>query len=191
MQVKVRIDDPQPIIASLDNDEIEIMYHRHYHEHDTYMLFNDPAQGMVRYREDDFMDKDGEVDHTRYRLTLIGASHHGEFSTDVLLSRSRYLAPAPQSLRFYREYFTPDREIFIEKDRLRWLVKYKDTEFYVNIDRVDQPDLGHFLEVKSRTWSRNDADRKSELVAELVSFLGASPTETVPQDYTEIVAAAD
>ena len=191
VQVKVRIDDPQPIIASLDSDEIEIVYHRHYHEHDTYMLFNDPAQGMVRYREDDFMDKDGEVDHTRYRLTLIGASHHGEFSTDVLLSRSRYLAPAPQSLRFYREYFTPDREIFIEKDRLRWLVKYKDTEFYVNIDRVDQPDLGHFLEVKSRTWSRNDADRKSELVAELVSFLGASPTETVPQDYTEIVAAAD
>lgn len=191
VQVKVRIDDPQPIIASLDNDEIEIVYHRHYHEHDTYMLFNDPAQGMVRYREDDFMDKDGEVDHTRYRLTLIGASHHGEFSTDVLLSRSRYLAPAPQSLRFYREYFTPDREIFIEKDRLRWLVKYKDTEFYVNIDRVDQPDLGHFLEVKSRTWSRNDADRKSELVAELVSFLGASPTETVPQDYTDIVAAAD
>lgn len=187
VQVKVRIDDPKPIIASLDKPEIEIIYHRHYHEHDTYMLFDDPAQGMVRYREDDFMDENGEVDQTRYRLTLVGATREGEFPSDVLLSRSRFLAPAPQSLRFYREYFIPDQEKFIEKDRLRWLVKYKDTEFYVNIDRVDKPDLGHFLEVKSRTWSRKDADLKSELVSELVSFLGASPTESVPQDYIDIV----
>ena len=187
VQVKVRIDDPDPITASLEKSEIEIVYHRHYREHDTYMLFDDPANGMVRYREDDFMDDNGEVDHTRYRLTLVGDAREGEFPSDVLLSRSRYLAPAPQSLRFYREYFTPDREIFIEKDRQRWLVKYKDTEFYVNIDRVDQPELGYFLEVKSRTWSRKDADLKSELVAELVTFLGASVAETVPQDYTELV----
>ncbi|MEK6255822.1 MAG: amidohydrolase family protein [Chloroflexota bacterium] len=187
VQVKVRIDDPKPVIASLEKPEIEIIYHRHYREHDTYMLFDDPSYGMVRYREDDFIDSDGHVDHTRYRLTLVGNAREGEFPSDVLLSRSRYLAPAPQSLRFYREYFTPDQEIFIEKDRQRWLVKYKETELFVNIDRVDQPDLGYFLEVKSRTWSRKDADLKSELVAELVTFLGASVAETVPQDYTELV----
>ncbi|MDH3942937.1 MAG: amidohydrolase [Anaerolineae bacterium] len=191
VQVKVRIDDPTPIIASFDKPEIEVIYHRHYHEHDTYMLFDDPSQGMVRYREDDFINESGEVDNTRYRLTLVGATREDQFPSDVLLSRSRFLAPASQSLRFYREYFTPDREIFIEKDRQRWLVKYQETEFYVNIDRVDKPELGYFLEVKSRTWSRNDADRKSELAAELVNYLGASTEESVPQDYTEIISIAE
>lgn len=191
VQVKVRIDDPTPIIASFDKPEIEVIYHRHYHEHDTYMLFDDPSQGMVRYREDDFINESGEVDNTRYRLTLVGATREDQFPSDVLLSRSRFLAPASQSLRFYREYFTPDREIFIEKDRQRWLVKYQETEFYVNIDRVDKPELGYFLEVKSRTWSRSDADRKSELAAELVNYLGASTEESVPQDYTEIISIAE
>ena len=129
----------------------------------------------MRYREDEMLDADGKIDNVRYRLTLVGEESERQFSSDVLLSRSRWLAPADQSLRFYREYFKPDKEIAIEKDRQRWLVKYQGTEFYVNIDTVSQPDLGHFLEVKSRTWSLRDAERKSEMIAELVTFLGRFP----------------
>lgn len=187
VQAKVKIPDPQPIIECLQKADIEIVYDRHYQEYDTYFIFDDPSQGSVRHREDEFVNKDGEVEYVRARLTHVGPAQEGEFPSKVLLSRSRFLAPATQSLRFLREYFQPDKELYIEKDRLRWLVRYKGIEFYVNIDRVDKPDLGHFLEVKSRTWSRKDAELKAEMVAELITVLGASPEETVTEDYMEIV----
>lgn len=187
VQVKVRIDDPKAVIKALENSEIEIIYQRHYGEHDTYFLFDDPAQGQLRYREDDFINDKGEVDEVRYRLTLVGEPHEREFPSDVMLSRSRFLAPADQSLRFYREYFRPSKEITIKKDRQRWLVKFKDKEFYVNLDRMDKPDLGHYLEVKSRTWSRKDAEHKSKLVLNLVKSLGISPEESEAREYVRLV----
>jgi 5-methylthioadenosine/S-adenosylhomocysteine deaminase len=110
-------------------------------------------------------------------------------SHDVLLSRSRFLAPATQSLRFYREYFKPKTEIPVEKNRLRWHIKYKDTEFFINLDEVKQPPLGTFLEVKSTTWSRKDADHKAELLNELLDILGAGKAEAVTQDYIEILTS--
>jgi 5-methylthioadenosine/S-adenosylhomocysteine deaminase len=118
---------------------------------------------------------------------LIGPAREGHFPSDVLLSRSRYLAPAVHSLRFYREYFKPDSEVFIRKDRLRWRVLYHGTEFYINLDRVDQPNLSYFLEIKSRTWSRRDAEHKALVSTDLIALLGASPDNTVAQDYLEIV----
>ena len=190
VQTKVKIPEPQTIINALKNPEIEIVYDRHYHEYDTYFVFNDTQQGLVRHREDEFINKKGEIEHARTRLTLVGPAREREFPSDVVLSRSRFLAPATQSLRFFREYFTPDSELFIEKDRLRWLVNYKDTEFYVNIDHVIKPDLGHYLEIKSRTWSRRDAENKAGLVAELVTLLGASLDETVMLDYVQLAAKA-
>jgi len=123
----------------------------------------------------------------RYRLTLVGEPREREFPSDVMLSRSRFLAPADQSLRFYREYFQPAEERSIRKERLRWLVRFHDTEFYVNLDHIDEPDLGHFLEVKSRTWSRKDAEHKSELVLELIKYLGVSTQETEARDYINLV----
>ena len=75
----------------------------------------------------------------------------------------------------------------IEKDRLRWFIKYKDTEFYINLDHMTTPPLGHFLEIKSRTWSRKDADNKADLVKELLEILGAANSETVTEDYIDIV----
>jgi 5-methylthioadenosine/S-adenosylhomocysteine deaminase len=54
---------------------------------------------------------------------------------------------------------------------------------------VIKPDLGTFLEVKSRTWSRTDAEHKAQVAITLIQFLGASPEETVPQDYIEIAEA--
>jgi len=66
-------------------------------------------------------------------------------------------------------------------------VRYKDTEFYINIDDIQKPALGKFLEIKSRTWSRKDANRKAKLANELIQFLGASQAETTYSDYIEMV----
>jgi 5-methylthioadenosine/S-adenosylhomocysteine deaminase len=190
VQVKVRITDPQQIIRTLKESGVEIVRRRHYHEHDVYFFFDDPNQGRLRYREDDFMDDvKGIVTNVRARLTLIGQKREGKFE-EVLLSRSRYIAPASQSLRFYREYFKPVSEIVIEKDRLRWLIRYKDTEFFVNLDEMKEPQLGYFLEIKSRTWSRKDAERKAHLTTELLALLSATSGETVTEDYIDIVSEA-
>jgi 5-methylthioadenosine/S-adenosylhomocysteine deaminase len=190
VQIKVKIPDPAPILQALMRKEIDILYERHYRQHDVYFFFEDQSQGRLRYREDDFVDDaKGTVTQVRARLTLLGQTREGKFEHEVLLSRSRFLAPATNSLRFYREYFKPKSEVTIEKDRLRWLIKYKDTEFYVNLDRMIKPALGHFLEIKSRTWSRKDADNKAHLVNELLELLGAGAGEPVTRDYIDVVQA--
>jgi 5-methylthioadenosine/S-adenosylhomocysteine deaminase len=190
VQVKVKLSDIEPIIRSMKQPGIEIIRQRHYREHDVYFFFDDPSQGRLRYREDDFInDAKGTVTNVRSRLTLIGQKREGKFE-EVLLSRSRYLAPATHSLRFYREYFKPKSEIAIEKDRLRWLVEYKDTEFFINLDHMTEPQLGYFLEIKSRTWSRKDAESKAHLTSELLTLLGASDGEPVTEDYIDIVREA-
>ena len=187
VQVKLPVSDPESIIEKIQQPEIEILYTRHYHEYDTYFQFDDPDQGELRYREDDFINKDGEIAKVRYRLTLIGQTRERHFPSDVVLSRSRFLAPATHSLRFYREYFKPTSEIFVEKDRLRWRVLFQGTELYINLDRIDQPDLGTFLEVKSRTWSLRDAENKASVVEKLVAVLGEDPEEAVTRDYVDYV----
>jgi 5-methylthioadenosine/S-adenosylhomocysteine deaminase len=186
--IKVRIAEADPIIQALMRNDIDILYERHYRQHDVYFFFEDESQGCLRYREDDFMDSaKGIPTKTRTRLTLLGRKQEGKFEHEILLSRSRYLAPATNSLRFYREYFIPKTEMAIEKDRLRWFIKYKDTEFYVNLDNVTTPALGYFLEVKSRTWSRKDAENKAQLLNELLALLDSSKGETVTNDYIDII----
>ncbi len=191
IQAKARITDPTPVLAAIEGPQIEILHHRHYHEYDTYFSFDDPQQGYLRYREDEYLDRDGQVSNVRYRLTLIGPAREYRFPSDVLLSRSRFIAPATHSLRFYREYFTPSGESFIEKDRLRWRVLFQGTEFYINIDHMIVPDLGYFMEVKSRTWSKRDAVHKSQVSVDLLQFLGASPEGLVTEDYIEIIATSE
>jgi len=188
VQIKVRIPDTQKVIEKIEGPDIDVVYFRHYHEYDTYFSFEDKSQGYLRHREDEFINKDGTVDHSRARLTMIGQELEHKFPSDVMLSRSRYYAPATQTLRFLREYFKPQSETFIEKDRLRWLIKYNDIEFYINIDTLEKPDMGNFLEVKSRTWSREDAKEKADLIAELIKFLGADPDTEVTKDYLELVS---
>lgn len=188
VQVKIRIPDPKPILSAINSPGLEILYSRHYHEYDVYFMFDDPSQGILRYREDEYIDDNDEITNIRYRLTMIGPTREAQFESDVLLSRSRYLAPATHSLRFYREYFNPTKEVVIEKHRLRWRVLFQGTEFYINLDRVDEPELGHFLEVKSRTWSRRDAEHKALLARDLMDFLCDSSQDTLTQDYIEIVS---
>jgi 5-methylthioadenosine/S-adenosylhomocysteine deaminase len=187
VQTKVRISDPEPVIQALQGPEMEILRHRHYHEYDTYFLFDDPQQGTLRHREDEFIESNNEISRVRYRLTLIGPARERQFPSDVLLSRSRFLTPATHSLRFYREYFKPTHERYIEKDRQRWRVLFQGTEFFINLDRVDVPDLGFFLEVKSRTWSLRDAEHKARVATDLIEFLGAISEERVIKDYLELV----
>ena len=190
VQVKVKLDDIAPVLKALKQAEIEILLRKHYHQHDIYFTFADQTQGWLRYREDEMIDDREQITGVRSRLTLIGPSREGDFAHDVLLSRIRYFTPAANSLRFYREYFKPAAEINITKDRRRWLVNYKDTEFFVNMDEMLKPALGYFLEIKSRTWSRKDAEHKTELANELINLLGAGDGKIVTKDYIEIVDAA-
>jgi 5-methylthioadenosine/S-adenosylhomocysteine deaminase len=187
VQVKVKIPDARAIPAAIQKPGIEVVRYRHYRQHDNYFTFSDPAQGRLRYREDDFLDQAGKVSTTRSRLTLLGQKREDKFEHDVLLSRSRFFAPATQSLRFYREYFRPGDETPITKDRERWLVKFKDTEFFVNVDQMLEPAIGEFVEIKSRTWSRKDAQRKAMLANELLDVLGIANSETVAKDYFDVI----
>ncbi len=110
VQAKVRISDPDEIIKRLEHPpEIEILKRRHYHQYDSYFLFEDSTQGILRYREDEILNKKGDIQNVRGRLTLIGEGSDdvGKQIKQGLLSRSRYFAPATHSLRFYIEYFKP------------------------------------------------------------------------------------
>lgn len=187
VQVKVKVTESDQLVEKMKRAEIEVTAYKHYLQYDNYFLFDDPSQGRLRFREDNLINAKGEVENVRSRLTLLGQQREDEMEHDVALSRSRFLAPAIHTLRFYREYFKPAREISVEKDRLRWHIRYKDTEFFVNIDEVKEPQMGHFLEIKSRTWSRKDADHKAKLTAELLSLLGAADAETETQDLIEVL----
>jgi 5-methylthioadenosine/S-adenosylhomocysteine deaminase len=187
VQVKVKVDDPDDVINRLKASDLEILYYRHYHEYDTYFKFDDPDEGWLRYREDEFISKDGKIENIRYRLTLIGPEREHHFPQDVVLSRSRFIAPAPHSLRFYREYFNPADESYVEKDRQRWKVCFHDIEFFINVDRLDEPSLGTFLEVKSRTWSLEDAEKKARVAEDLLKLLGNFSRKAEPLDYVQII----
>ena len=105
------------MLLALKGPELEILHSRHYHEFDTYFSFADPSQGFLRYREDEFINENDQVSNVRYRLSLLGPVREYSFPSSVLLSRSRFLAPAVHTSRFYREYFKPLAESEIEKDR--------------------------------------------------------------------------
>jgi 5-methylthioadenosine/S-adenosylhomocysteine deaminase len=123
----------------------------------------------------------------RVRLTLTGPAKEDAFES-VVLSRSRFIAPATYSLRFYREYFNPVSERTIEKDRRRWLIAFRGVEFFVNLDRLIKPTRdGFYVEIKARTWSRRDAKEKASVMHELLTLFGVTPDQIVTDDYTELI----
>jgi 5-methylthioadenosine/S-adenosylhomocysteine deaminase len=188
VQVKARVASAEPVLSGIASDQITVIRAVRYHQFDTYFSFGDPSQGLLRYREDEFLDDKGAVTNVRARLTLLGQAREGEFGS-VLLFRSRYLAPAQHSRRFYREYFKPSSERHVEKERRRWLVAFKGGEFFVHLDRLTNPPAdGFFLEIKVRTWSRRDAEDKAALITELVKVFGARPDDTVPDGYVDLAA---
>jgi 5-methylthioadenosine/S-adenosylhomocysteine deaminase len=188
VQIKARVPSPGPVMAAIGGDRLTVIRSTHYHQYDTYWSFDDPDQGWLRYREDEFLDDAGAVTGARSRLTLTGRTREDHFGA-VLLSRSRYYAPATHSARFYREYFRPAAERIVEKDRRRWLVAYRGVEFYVHLDRLLNPVRDeYFIEVKSRTWSRRDARDKAAVIADLLALLGASPDDTISDGYADLAA---
>ncbi len=192
VQVKVLLTDAAPVESLLDGPEIMVLKPSLRRQYDTYFLFDDPYHSRIRYREDELLDEDGQVQDVFYRLTLTGEMKEREYVRSVLLSRSRFDAPATRSLRFYREYFQPVTEVEVRKERRRYHVRYGGTDFAVNLDRLTKPELPVvFLEIKSRTWSRQDAERKAELIGELLELLHVQDQELVGPEYVEVAMEAE
>ena len=195
IQVKARVADPKQVEQVLVADpDIEITKHTIRQQYDTYFLFNGRSQGMIRYREDNVVrhaeaeDRPGLLNvEPIYTLTLLGPSHEREYGNSVILSRSRFTAPAVYSLRFYREYFQPREIREVVKWRNRYRIKYKGVDFAINIDKLSKPaQEEYFLEIKSRTWSQEDALHKATLAAELLERFGIRQGEIVRGEYVEL-----
>ena len=191
IQVKVRLTTPSDVIDILEsNTRIAVVKPTVRRQYDTYFRFSDRDQGRLRHREDEVLDDDGQIEEAFYVLTLTVPSEQQEYEKSVLLSRSRFVAHADRSLRFYREYFQPVEEIEIHKERKRYRIIYHDTAFAVNIDRlINRPGQETFLEIKSRTWSREDAKRKAVLIGELLEIFCVDDQELVRSQYFELGTA--
>ncbi len=191
VQVKARVVDPAAIISAINSPDFTIVRQVHYKQFDTYFYFGD-EDSRLRYREDLRVDDKGNMIGSRYRLTLVGSQKDREFPHSILLSRIRFFAPADRSLRFYREYFKPVRESTVEKDRLRWEMIFEGEELFINIDRMVNPAReGYFLEIKSRTWSVRDAERKANVIGKMLARFGIDDSAVIRQEYVEIAANKD
>lgn len=187
VQVKGKLSDPELVTTLLKDSRLTIVKHSHYRQFDTYFFFDPQDDSRLRYREDDFVDEAGRTTEVRSRLTLMGPASEHAFEGTVVLSRSRFISSAESPLRFYREYFEPAREIDIIKERRRWHVEYEGLLFYINLDRFEQPAWdAHYLEIKSRTWSEADAERKAAIILKLVNLLGEDALELIEQEYVEM-----
>ena len=184
VQVKVWVPDEEALLARLlDCAEVMVLKHSERKQYDTYFLFGDPEAGIIRYREDYLLDRGLEV-RPIYNLTLRGPTVEREYTDSVLLSRSRFTADADRSLRFYREYFQPREEKKVDKMRRRWRIKYKGVDFAVNLDRLIQPpSKGAYLELKARTWSKQDALQKAEMISALLDVLAIDKAGLVQDEY--------
>jgi 5-methylthioadenosine/S-adenosylhomocysteine deaminase len=187
VQVKAVLRDATGLDKLLKHKDVQLLKANHYRQYDTYFLFGDPAKGRVRYREDDAIDEKGEVESVRSRLTLTMPTKEREFHSTVLLSYSRFMSKADRPLRFYREYFQPVSERELHKDRHRWHIHYQGVLFYVNVDRMLQPELTDtFIEIKSRTWSASDAANKADRIQEMLRILDITPDDIIQDDYLEL-----
>lgn len=187
VQAKVVARDESAIEKLLTHKDVQVLKAVHYRQYDTYFLFDDDAKGRVRYREDDLLDDKGEVESVRSRLTFTMPTKEREFNSAVLLSHSRFISKADRPLRFYREYFQPQGERELQKDRRRWHIHYQGVLFYVNLDQMLKPGLpGTFIEIKSRTWSATDAENKADRIQEMLKILGIANEDIVRDEYLEL-----
>jgi 5-methylthioadenosine/S-adenosylhomocysteine deaminase len=188
VQVKAQISEATAdrIITLLSDPSITITKASERTQYDTYFLWNDVDKGRIRLREDHRLDPGARLD-PKYTITLTAPAVRGEYSSAILLGRARYTARADQTLRFYREYFQPDHIIDIEKRRRRWRIIYNGEDFALNVDTlVGHRQPGPYLEIKSRTWSRKDADHKAALIGELLQLFGVEESALVKQEYVDL-----
>jgi len=192
VQVKVHLTDQVPVENLLRRAKIMFLKPSLRRQYDMYFLFDDPYRSRLRHREDELLDEDRQVQDVFYRLTLTTGTKEREYARLVLLSGSRFDAPATHSLRFYREYFKPVAVVEVHKQRRRYRIRYGGTDFAINLDQPLKPEWpGMFLEIKSRTWSRQDAERKAELIGELLELLQVQEQELVKQEYVELATEAE
>ena len=187
VQVKAIIPDASVVDTLLNHPDVELLRHVHYRQYDTYFLFSDPEMGRVRYREDERIDDKGEVAEVRARLTFTMPEKEREFNSAVLLSHSRFIAPADRPLRFYKEYFQASETFEMEKDRHRWHIHFQGVLYYVNMDRMVKPSRTEtFIEIKSRTWSLEDAEHKADGIQRMMDLLGLTVHDAVQQEYLDM-----
>ncbi|MBN1484602.1 MAG: amidohydrolase family protein [Chloroflexia bacterium] len=184
VQVKARVPDFVTLEQLLVLPQISHRRRSERIQYDTYFFFQDERQGRIRYREDNVLDERGHT-HPSYNLTLILPAYREEYPNAAILSRSRFTATADRSLRFYREYFQPDQVQEVEKHRERVHISYEGQHFALNMDTLKVPQPGHFLEIKSRTWSRSDAENKVRLIGELLALFNIAPDDLVKGEYVE------
>jgi len=189
IQAKVRLDCADDVVAKLDQPWLTVTRSSRRNQYDTYFIF--PEGVRIRYREDELVAPDDSLQNAFYTITLTGPTHEREYDNSVVLSRSRYAAPADHSLRFYREYFKPNQELQVVKQRRRFHVFYQDTDFVINVDQVRLGGQdGCYLEIKSRTWSARDAERKAGLIGEILDRLGTSRDARLKVEYVDLVTEA-
>jgi 5-methylthioadenosine/S-adenosylhomocysteine deaminase len=187
IQMKAKLQDPSIIEELLSHEAVEVLKAVHYRQYDTYFIFEEPEAHRIRYREDDLIASDGTVESVRMRLTYTTAEKEQVLEDTALLSRSRFIAPASHPLRFYQEYFQPAEQRSLQKDRRRWRVLYKGILFYVNIDKLIKPAMPDmYVEIKSRTWSKSDAQNKATLIREMMDILGIEAEQALHSEYLEM-----
>lgn len=187
VQAKAKIADAADFAEKMQQANITITRSSVRNQYDSYFIFKRAEMGRIRYREDEILNEDGSVKEVLYRIGLIGHAAERVFDNSIILSRSRYSLPADKSLRFYREYFQPDKEIRVEKHRQRFHVVFKNTQLVINIDTLKKSG-NMYVEAKSRTWSAKDAEEKAALLSEFLETLGIPPnTEQVRKEYVDLV----
>lgn len=187
IQMKAKISDPSIIEELLSHDDTEVLRAVHYRQYDTYFMFDDPHPSRIRYREDDRIALDGSVEGVRMRLTYTTAEKEQVLEDAVVLSHSRFIAPASHPLRFYEEYFQAGKKRKLQKERRRWRVLYKGVLFFVNVDKLVEPKRDEiYIEIKTRTWSLSDAENKAVFIREMMAILGIDVSEVVRGDYLEM-----
>ena len=186
VQVKAHIRDASRIESLLNDPAITITKLSQRNQYDTYFSFEDPARGRIRLREDHRIDPGSRI-QPKYTITLTEPALQGQHPHAILVSRARYDATADRTVRFYREYFQPDKITSVEKRRRRWRILYQGKDFAVNIDElVNHAQPGPYLEIKSRTWSQSDAAEKAELIGALLKQFEIDDADLIMQEYVDL-----
>ncbi len=186
VQVKAHIRDASRIESLLNDPAITITKVSQRNQYDTYFSFEDPARGRIRLREDHRIDPGSRI-QPKYTITLTEPALQGQHPHAILVSRARYDATADRTVRFYREYFQPDKITSVEKRRRRWRILYQGKDFAVNIDElVNHAQPGPYLEIKSRTWSQSDAAEKAELIGALLKQFEIDDADLIMQEYVDL-----
>lgn len=190
IQVKVQLETLDDIVTQLNQTSPLLTVSRSSvrNQYDTYFLFEDAEMGRLRHREDEVLDEAGEVREVFYTITMVGPAREREYDNSIVLTRSRYAAPADRSLRFYREYFVADEERQVTKRRQRFHIIYEETDFVINLDQVQgSGEDRYYLEIKSRTWSARDAEHKAELIGKLLDIFGMKTENVLKLEYVDLM----